>query len=235
MSQTVNLDRAEIAQAALAKEGLNPGPPPGTVEELKAGKGSMDVSGTYVPGIGNVDIRTGSTDGDGAFDDKPTEEEMNTLRRVSGHINWAAYSVAVCELAERFSYYGSSVLYTNFVVHPLPEGSNTGAGYNRPGGQSGALGLGSRAGQGISLTNQFFAYLVPLAGYVIQGQEKALETFFLLSSSLFPVFVVLLLPGKIGRTAIGRTDALTILLHSAVVISQTRNWVVTRRSTLPSA
>lgn len=160
MSQTVNLDRAEIAQAELAKEGINPGPPMGTVDELTAGKGTMD------PNIKSdiVDVAHGSSDGtEVALNDQPTEEEMHTLRRVSGHINWAAYSVAICELAERFSYYGSSILYTNFVVHNLPEGSNTGAGYGR-GGQSGALGLGSQAGQGISLTNQFFAYLVPLFG-----------------------------------------------------------------------
>lgn len=157
MSQTVNLDRAEIAQAEAAVHGLEPGAPLGTVDELKAGKGSMDV--TNIPA---------SSQGDGGLLDdenypRPTEEEMHTLRRVSGHINWAAYSVAICELGERFSYYGSSILYTNFVVHGLPPGSNTGAGYGR-GGQSGALGLGSRAGQGISLTNQFFAYLVPLFG-----------------------------------------------------------------------
>lgn len=112
MSQTVNLDRAEIAQAELAREGLNPGPPLGTVDELKAGKGSMDVR-TYVPTVGQVDVHPGTTDGDGDDDvNMPSEEELHTLRRVAGHINWAAYSVAVCELAERFSYYGSSVLYT---------------------------------------------------------------------------------------------------------------------------
>lgn len=155
MSQTVNLDRAEIAQAEVAVHGTEPGPPLGTVDELRAGKGSVDV--TNIPD---------SSHGDGLLDEDfpfPTDEELRTLRRVSGKINWAAYSVAFCELGERFSYYGSSILYTNFVVHALPDGSNTGAGYGH-GGQSGALGLGSRAGQGISLTNQFFAYLVPLFG-----------------------------------------------------------------------
>lgn len=159
MSQTVNLDRAEIAQAELAREGLDPGPPMGTVDELKAGKGTMDLN---IKGD-VVGVSPASSDGEDALDDQPTDEEMHTLRRVAGHIKWAAYSVAFCELAERFSYYGSSVLYTNFVVHTMPEGSNTGAGYGH-GGQSGALGLGSKAGQGISLTNQFFAYLVPLFG-----------------------------------------------------------------------
>ena len=42
MSQTVNLDRAEIAQAEVAVHGQDPGPPLGTVDELRAGKGSID-------------------------------------------------------------------------------------------------------------------------------------------------------------------------------------------------
>lgn len=37
----------------------------------------------------------------------PTEEELATLRRVSGQIPWTAYSVAFVELCERFSYYGT--------------------------------------------------------------------------------------------------------------------------------
>lgn len=157
MSQTVNLDRAEIAQAEAAVHGLEPGPPKGQIDELKPEKASMEV--TNVPDSSHGDL----LDDDDVNYPKPTEEELHTLRRVSGHINWAAYSVAICELGERFSYYGSSILYTNFVVHSLPPGSNTGAGFGK-GGQSGALGLGSKAGQGISLTNQFFAYLVPLFG-----------------------------------------------------------------------
>lgn len=161
MSQTVNLDRAELAQAELAREGLDPGPPLGTVDELKAGTGTIDRNGVFDPAPAYS-----SDDDDVDGHEKPTEEELHTLRRVSGKIKWAAFSVAICELAERFSYYGSSILYTNFVVQPLPPGSNTGAGLGQGQtlGQSGALGLGSKAGQGISLTNQFFAYLVPLFG-----------------------------------------------------------------------
>lgn len=107
MSQTVNLDRAEIAQAELAKEGLDPGPPLGTVDELKAGKGTMDVA-TYDPAVGQLDDDV----------NMPSEEELNTLRRVSGHISWAAYSVAFCELAERFSYYGAASTFLS--PHPPP-------------------------------------------------------------------------------------------------------------------
>jgi hypothetical protein len=48
------------------------------------------------------------TDSDGF--EKPTEEEMATLRRVSGKIPWAAYTIAFVELCERFSYYGTTAV-----------------------------------------------------------------------------------------------------------------------------
>ncbi|KAL3462151.1 POT family-domain-containing protein [Aspergillus heterothallicus] len=93
--------------------------------------------------------------------ERPTDEELNTLRRVSGKIPWIMWTIAFVELCERFSYYGTSVLYTNFVNRPLPPGSTTGSA---PDGLPGALGMGPKAAQGISLTNQFFAYLTPLMG-----------------------------------------------------------------------
>jgi POT family proton-dependent oligopeptide transporter len=40
----------------------------------------------------------------------PTEEELATLRRVSGQIPWTAYTVAFVELCERFSYYGTTAV-----------------------------------------------------------------------------------------------------------------------------
>lgn len=72
----------------------------------------------------------------------PTEEELATLRRVSGPIPWTAFSIAFVEFCERFSYYGTTAVFVNFIQQPLPEGSNTGAGFD---GQSGALGMGQRA------------------------------------------------------------------------------------------
>ena len=55
----------------------------------------------------------------------PTEEEMHTLRRVSGKIPWAAYTVAFVELCERFSYYGTTAVFVNFIQQDMPRGSNT--------------------------------------------------------------------------------------------------------------
>ena len=43
-------------------------------------------------------------------DDFPTMEELATLRRVPEHIPIRVYTVAFVELAERFSYYGTTVV-----------------------------------------------------------------------------------------------------------------------------
>lgn len=40
----------------------------------------------------------------------PTEEELKTLRRVSGKIPWQIFTIAFVELCERFGYYGCQVL-----------------------------------------------------------------------------------------------------------------------------
>jgi len=95
----------------------------------------------------------------------PTEEERMTLRRVSDFIPWNAYLIAIVELAERFSFYGSSVVFTNFIQQPLPRGSHTGAGFKH--GQSGALGLGQQASTGLTTFYQFWCYVTPLLGAYI--------------------------------------------------------------------
>ncbi|KAI5241393.1 PTR2-domain-containing protein [Aureobasidium subglaciale] len=145
------IDNSDLAKAHVPEAAIQ-----GTAYETHAGRGSLDV-GKSEP---LYEVRTPDTEED--HDDTPTDEELTTLRRISGPIKWAAYTVAFVELAERFSYYGSSILYTNFIQWPLPEGSRTGAaGLN---GQPGALGMGQSAAQGLSLFNQFFAYVMPLVG-----------------------------------------------------------------------
>ncbi|TFK71961.1 PTR2-domain-containing protein [Pluteus cervinus] len=95
----------------------------------------------------------------------PTAEELATLRRVPDTIPWNAYLISVVELAERFSYYGSVVVFTNFIQQPLPPGSHSGAGGHD--GQAGALGMGQRASTGIGTFYSFWCYVTPLLGAYI--------------------------------------------------------------------
>lgn len=92
----------------------------------------------------------------------PTLEEVQTLRRVRGKIDWTIYTIAFIELVERFAYYGTTAVFVNFIQHPLPEGSNTGAAGTY--GQPGALGMGQRTSTALTLLNSFWSYVMPLLG-----------------------------------------------------------------------
>ncbi|KAF7118462.1 hypothetical protein CNMCM5793_007983 [Aspergillus hiratsukae] len=98
----------------------------------------------------------------------PSDEEFKNLRRVAGDIPWTAYTVAVVELCERFSYYGTTAVFVNFIQRPLPEGSTTGAGYDHS--VPGALGMGQQASTGLTLFNAFWSYVMPLAGAYMADQ-----------------------------------------------------------------
>ncbi|KAJ5129149.1 Major facilitator superfamily domain general substrate transporter [Penicillium bovifimosum] len=116
---------------------------------------------------------------DGSYDEAldrvyPTDEELNTLRRISDKVPWSAYTVAFVELCERFSYYGTTAVFVNFLQRPLPDGSTTGAlvagTSDWSNGSPGALGLGQQASTGLTLFNSFWSYFMPLLGAVIADQ-----------------------------------------------------------------
>lgn len=68
--------------------------------------------------------------------DEPTDEENQTLRKVSDKLPWAAFIVCVVELCERFTYYGLSGPFQNYIEN----------GYG--GSLPGALGMGQTAATG---------------------------------------------------------------------------------------
>jgi proton-dependent oligopeptide transporter, POT family len=104
----------------------------------------------------------------GDDEDLPTEEEMKTLHRVADHIPWRLYTVAFVELCERFSYYGTQILFQNFVQRNLL--TSTGAAPN-PGGEidnnPGALGKGQQTATGLGTFFSFWCYVTPLFGAYI--------------------------------------------------------------------
>ncbi|OJA13768.1 hypothetical protein AZE42_01534 [Rhizopogon vesiculosus] len=136
----------------------------------------------------------------------PTDEELLTLRRVSDAIPWTAYLIAFVELAERFSYYGSSVVFTNYIQQPLPPGSRTGAGGLN--GQSGALGAGQRMSTGLTTFYQFWAYICPIAGAYIAdtywGRYKTICYSVAIAMLGHVIMIISSLPGIIGgHTSLG--------------------------------
>ncbi|KAF7369698.1 putative peptide transporter ptr2 [Mycena venus] len=137
----------------------------------------------------------------------PTDEERQTLRRVSDTVPWNAYLIAMVEAAERFSFYGSSVVFTNFIQHNLPAGSHTGAG--GPNNVSGALGKGQQTSTGIGTFYQFWCYVTPLLGAYIAdahlGRYNTIIIAVLIALVGHIILIVSAVPGVIEKsnTALG--------------------------------
>lgn len=83
---------------------------------------------------------------------EPTEHESKTLRHVADKVPFAAWLVAVVELAERFSYYGLSAPFQNY----MQNGPN-----DHP---KGMLDLKQQGATGLSYFFQFWCYLTPIFG-----------------------------------------------------------------------
>jgi hypothetical protein len=97
------------------------------------------------------------------YEGKPTQEELETLRRVAGPMPTVAYLICAVEFAERASYYGVQQLIGNFVNRPLPKGGN-GWGAPPKGTQltAGALGMGTVKANAVSQSFQMLTYFLPI-------------------------------------------------------------------------
>ncbi|KAF2874955.1 di/tri peptide transporter 2 [Massariosphaeria phaeospora] len=89
----------------------------------------------------------------------PTEEEKRTLRHVGEPLPKAAFLVAIVELCERFTYYGASGIFQNYVQRPR-DGSLG----------RGALGMGHKGATGLTTFFQFWCYVTPILGAIIADQ-----------------------------------------------------------------
>jgi hypothetical protein len=65
---------------------------------------------------------------DGGYDeDEPTTEDLSSLRRVADALPWSAYLVALVEMCERFTYYGLSGPFQNYISNEYNDPANPGA------------------------------------------------------------------------------------------------------------
>lgn len=117
---------------------------------------------------------------------QPTDEEKATLRRVSDHIPFAAFTIVVVELCERFAFYGLSGVFQNYIQNPLPAGgSGSGAPVSATSSQpAGALGRGQTTATGLQQMFSFLAYIFPIMGAIIAdakwGRYKTITVFCLI-------------------------------------------------------
>ncbi|KAK9370421.1 POT family-domain-containing protein [Lipomyces kononenkoae] len=91
-------------------------------------------------------------------DEEISDHDLRTLRRVADRLPAAAWLVAVVELCERFTYYGLTGPFMNYMQYA-------------PGGlRPGAIGLGQSKASALNYFFQFWAYVTPIFGAVIADQ-----------------------------------------------------------------
>lgn len=108
-----------------------------------------DLAGGF---LGEADLKqeqlsAGSDSEPTADGEEPNDYEKRTLRRVGENLPFVAFLVAIVELTERFTFYGASGLFQNYISNAR-DGSNGAKG----------LGLGHQAGTGLNLFFQWFCY-----------------------------------------------------------------------------
>ncbi|KAL4792256.1 POT family-domain-containing protein [Aspergillus venezuelensis] len=91
--------------------------------------------------------------------EEPNAVENKTLRHVAENLPLSAWLVAIVELCERFTYYGMSGLFQNYVQRPL-DGSEG----------RGALGMGHQGATGLTTFFQFWCYVTPIIGAIVADQ-----------------------------------------------------------------
>ncbi|KAG0053833.1 peptide transporter ptr2 [Gryganskiella cystojenkinii] len=106
-----------------------------------------------------VNMAEDMIEGDGR---EPTLEEESTLRRVADTIPAAAWLVVVVEFCERFTYYGLSGPFQNYIQYPYT--SERGADH------PGAIGKGQQTATALNNFFQFFCYVTPVLGAIIADQ-----------------------------------------------------------------
>ncbi|KAF7335165.1 POT family-domain-containing protein [Mycena sanguinolenta] len=101
---------------------------------------------------------------------QPTSDEMVTLRRAGGRIPNGAWLVALIGFAERFTYYGVTAPFQNYIQNNRDDPL-------RPG----ALGLGQSSATRLSYFLTFFVYATSFGGAIVAdgwfGRYKSLRLF----------------------------------------------------------
>jgi len=92
---------------------------------------------------------------------EPTTEELNTLEHISDRLPLAACLIVICELCERFAFYGISGPVQNYIQFPVPGPNDK---------QPGALDRGHQTATLLTTFFQFFCYLTPILGAIIADQ-----------------------------------------------------------------
>ncbi|KAG0169667.1 peptide transporter ptr2 [Apophysomyces sp. BC1034] len=128
---------------------------------------------------------------------EPTEEEWSTLREVADRVPYSAYLVILIEFCERFTYYGLSGPFQNYIEFPSPP--------SFPAEQAGALGKGHQTATALTTFFQFWCYITPILGAIVADQYLGKYRTIVLFACIYMVGLLILtltsIPSAIASNA----------------------------------
>ncbi|KAI8977078.1 POT family-domain-containing protein [Mycotypha africana] len=93
---------------------------------------------------------------------EPTEQDWAELTETADTLPKAAYLVIMVEFCERFTYYGLSGPFQNYIQHSDPG--------HYPAEQPGAMGKGQQTATALTTFFQFWCYITPIFGAIVADQ-----------------------------------------------------------------
>ncbi|KAI9243817.1 POT family-domain-containing protein [Phascolomyces articulosus] len=114
----------------------------------------------------------------------PTEEDWKELREVADHVPFSAFLVILIEFCERFTYYGVTGPFQNYIQQPAPE--------SYPAEQPGAMGKGQQVATALTTFLQFWSYVTPIIAAVISDQYLGKYKTIVLSSVSYIIGLLIL-------------------------------------------
>ncbi|KAI9496064.1 POT family-domain-containing protein [Zychaea mexicana] len=140
----------------------------------------------------------------------PTEEDWKNLREVGDHVPFSAFLVILIELCERFTYYGLTGPFQNYIQQPAPP-----EGY--PAEQPGAMGKGQQTATALTTFFQFWCYITPILAAIVSDQYLGKYKTILASSIIYMVGLLILVCTSIP-TAIEHNAAFPGFIVSIILI-----------------
>ncbi|KAI3402559.2 PTR2 [Candida oxycetoniae] len=139
---------------------------------------------------------------------EPTEWEMKNLKHVGERIPYSAWLVAVVELAERFSYYGLSAPFQNYMQNGPDD---------KP---AGLLSLKQQGATALSYFFQFWCYVTPIwGGYISDAKLGRFATIhyacYIYIVGIFLLFITSVPSITSRNTALGGFIAAIVLIGIA--------------------
>ncbi|KAI9487820.1 MAG: POT family-domain-containing protein [Benjaminiella poitrasii] len=115
---------------------------------------------------------------------EPTEEDYKNLREIADSIPKAAYLVILLEFCERFTYYGLTGPFQNYIQNPNPP--------SYPADFPGAMGKGQQTATALTTFFQFWCYITPILGAIVADQYWGKYKTILIFSCIYFIGLIIL-------------------------------------------